>query len=76
VRDPNKVFGKHGIEEYRARLFLLKDSLSFFINHADDLHLFQDVGDSDLVTRMYELQEAINQPIMLIGDGEDDEDGN
>ena len=84
MRNPKEVFGEKGYLDYLVKVKLLEDSVNFFINMADDLHIgnasdfrnTQEVEDQDeLLKCLYTLGSFFNaRNILIDGPWESDED--
>lgn len=57
MRDPKKVFTKDGFLKYQAHLVNLSEGAFYIRNHADDLHLDDDI--LDVLFKIEDMAEAL-----------------
>lgn len=73
--NPKDVFTEDGYLEYRLKIKQLEDSLFYFINMADDLHLGVDDASDDALQALYNLQTILEETkVFQEGTGENREE--
>lgn len=69
---PKDMLTDRGLEEYKFHLIMLRKGLAHLLNLADDLHIGS--SDDEQITRLYEMDQALESGVYDDGDGETEDD--